>query len=146
MGELWRVDVSGVSHRFVEAASREEAAQAVRDAVIKELDIRAEPASGTLRQVYRGLPQQRRRRLIEAMDGLAPPRTFRTAKSARRRLAREWRQHLAEKAWIAANMGPARPAAPEHVDMLLRQMETDRLLLLRRQLRGVDKALFDDGL
>src|SRR4051812_22039446 len=88
---LWRVDVAGVSHRFVDAENREDAVASVISAILDTLDVRATPARSAVARLYESSGPIQQRRLIDAMDGLTPPGGLRSARLARRRLARQLR-------------------------------------------------------
>lgn len=72
---LWRVDVLGISHRFVEAESQVEAESIVRDQILHALDIEASLADPTLSSMFKASGPIQKKRLIAAMDGpsIAPP-------------------------------------------------------------------------
>lgn len=143
--ELWRVDVAGVSHRFVEAESKQGAIEAVRESIVEAIDIRAEKADPVLRRLYAGLTSHRRRNIVAALDGLATPAAVRHARSARRRLAREVRFDMSIRDWVErASSSFRRPVDPEGLSVLLRHFEMNRLQELRFRLSEAERELYGD--
>lgn len=67
---LWRVDVSGVSHRFVEVETKEEAVAEVEQSLIRAMNVHAPPAHCRLAAIYEALgPIQRRNVLAKRAMG-----------------------------------------------------------------------------
>lgn len=121
---LWRVDVAGVSHRFVEASTAEEATSLVKTALVASLDVRASPAPAVIARMYDDAGLVGRKRVIAALDGLTPPSGIRDAKNARRRLARQIRYDRALRDWVKAKTSTApRVADPELLARLLTRTE-----------------------
>lgn len=70
---LWRVDVCGVSHRFVEAETKAQAMAAVEAVIVRSLDLRAEVAASGLRKYFEHLGPIQRRNLLAALADLRAP-------------------------------------------------------------------------
>ncbi len=124
---LWRVDVCGVSHRFVEAATRSEAEDAVRQALVDAMDIRASDAGARLTRAYDGAGPVQRKGLLMRLDGVTNPKERQSSKSAHRRLEREVARQQAEREWVAGHLGSAPPVSPEQIDHLVRVLAMRRI-------------------
>ncbi|HWV76755.1 MAG TPA: hypothetical protein VN027_05520 [Isoptericola sp.] len=120
---LWRVDVCGVSHRFVEADTKAEAEDAVRQALLDAMDVRATDAGASLTRAYEGAGPHQRKKLLAKLDGLTNPRERQSSRSARRRLEREIKREEAEAEWMAGALRGAPPVSQDVIDLLVRQGE-----------------------
>ena len=129
---LWRVDVAGLSHRFVEADSAVEAERTVAEAILRGMDIRATKPNTALTSTYETAGPIQRARLLAAMDGLTKPSSRSSVANARRRLERLIRWEEERQAWVDARLASAPPAPDPHViDELLAAQE---LLHIERNL------------
>lgn len=106
---LWRVEVAGVSHRFVDAASAEDAVAAVTQSILEALDLTAAPASAILADVYEAAGPIKKRNLLAAMDGLTSPRSLDDSRRARRQLKRLITFEESSAAWIRNHPNPPLP-------------------------------------
>lgn len=106
---LWRVEVAGVSHRFVEASSEEDAVAVVTQAIVEALDVAATPASPTLASIYEAAGPIKKRNLLAAMDGLTSPRSLDDSRRARRQLKRLITFEETSAAWIKKHPNPPLP-------------------------------------
>lgn len=117
---LWRVEVAGVSHRFVEADTQDQAISSVQEAIVETLDLQAVRAPQAIAHVYDTLSRSQRKRMLGALDGLTAPKGVRDAKRARRRLARQIKYDLAYREWVAGKLATAPPIPdPELIRRLL---------------------------
>jgi hypothetical protein len=133
---LWRVEVAGVSHRFVEAEDRERAMAVVAEAILEACDLRVTSAAPVVSQLYEGLGPLQRKRMLAALDGLTSPRGLQDAKRARRRLARQVRYDMATREWARLKVAMAPPIPdPEHMRKLLIGSETAHIARLRQRLQ-----------
>ena len=82
---LWRVDVAGVSHRLVDAETKEEAIAAVAAELLDAVNLRAAAVDAGTQHLYEGLSAARKRTFIASMDGLASPRIRGSRRAGRRR-------------------------------------------------------------
>ncbi|MFC7359636.1 hypothetical protein [Nocardioides astragali] len=87
MAHLWRVEVAGVSHRYVEADTVDDAVATVREAVLDSFDLQGRPAPPAVAQIYGELTRSQKKKVLTALDGLINPDGLIDAKRARRRLA-----------------------------------------------------------
>lgn len=134
---LWRVDVAGVSHRYVDAESKEQAVDVVKRSLLDAIDATATAAPPTIAKIYEGLPPRRRLSHLAALDGLTDPKGLRDAANARRRLARLIKFEREMREWAARQLADApRPVDPERVARLLKQVELSRLEAVRARLEG----------
>jgi hypothetical protein len=124
---LWRVDVCGVSHRFVEADSSEEAKALVREAFIAALALTAAPANATISKAYESATSVQKRNLLARIDGLVNPRERASAKSAIERLERLIEFSEREQEWIKTQVEGAPPMSPETAAKIARLMEIDHV-------------------
>jgi hypothetical protein len=120
---LWRVDVCGVSHRFVDAESKDQAEALVVHALVEAMDVRATRAEPSLARAFEFAGPIRRRTILAYVDGLTNPQERRTAKAARRRLARLIKYELQERDWIREQARQTPPLSPDAVDALVRLQE-----------------------
>jgi hypothetical protein len=141
---LWRVDVGGVSHRFVEAESRAQAKQLVTASLLEGLDVVATPAHRVITQTYDAMGPRQRKRMLAALDGLASPRAERQGKAARRALARLVKFDLELRASAKAGNARQRPADPEVIAALLRHVEANSLAEVRTRLREYERRYYED--
>lgn len=144
---LWRVDVAGVSHRIVEADSKDEAVAAVGAAVLDALNLRAAAVDAGMQHYYAGLSSSRKRTFIASVDGLASPRIRSSRRAARRRLASWVKYDIQEREWIASAMPTGRPADPEAVARFIRSVEIERLERIRARHQEFDREarIYPDG-
>lgn len=141
---LWRVSVGDVSHRLVEAGTADEARRIVTQAVVDALDVRAEVVPGSIQRMYAGLGPRQALNFLAATDGLTNPRSTRSARSARRRLAREVRFDMQVR--TAAQERSLPPADPGRLDALLRSSELRRVQAAQSRLREFERDLYgEDG-
>lgn len=132
---LWRVDVAGVSHRFVEAETAAGARAHVIEAVLASLDVRASPAPKDIARMYEASGPVQRTNVIAALDGLTPPSGMREAKRARQRLARQIRYDRALREWVKDKTATApRVADPELLSRLLMRTEGVHVRTVRERL------------
>lgn len=124
---LWRVDVLGISHRFIQAESQKEAETVVRDQILAALDVEASRADPTLSTMYAKAGPIQRKRLIAAMDGLRSPSHLKTARQARRHLNRIVRDDEAAQAWARQHLDSSPPVDPVHLDELIKHSEVRRI-------------------
>jgi hypothetical protein len=117
---FWRVDVGGVTHRYVSAETRREAEEAVVTSRIASLDVRASPAGVALTRAYESSGPVRRKGMLARLDGLTNPRERASSKSARRRLARLIRFEMQERAWVEEQHWASPPLSPGVIDDLVR--------------------------
>lgn len=136
---LWRVDVCGVSHRFVEAESRAEAEEAVRRALLEAMDIRASDAGRYLGRAFEDAGPLQRKRMLARLDGLTNPRERRSSTSAQRRLERDAARARAEDEWASQSLGSAPPVSPETLDSIVRLMEVQRIEVEHLRLQEWDR-------
>jgi hypothetical protein len=120
---LWRVDVCGISHRYVAAESKEDAADQVRDALIAAIDLHADKADASISRAFSKAGPVQKRGMLARLDGLTNPRERRSAKGTKRRLERALERAEAEQAWIEDALGSAPPLSPEVVDRLVTLLE-----------------------
>lgn len=133
---LWRVDVLGVSHRYVEAETQSEAEELVRDQILAAIDVRAHEADGHLAAMYEQSGPRQRKRLLVAMDGLRSPRTAMDIGHVRRQLNRiiqmDEEAHRWAKRHIASSPPPPDPLV---IDRLIKHAEVERIERNVRHLR-----------
>lgn len=114
---LWRVDVAGVSVRFVDAPSKTAACRLVERDLIASLGVTASRAGSHLEDTYAAAGPIQRKRLLAAMDGLTSPATRRSNRLQLDKLQR-WLER--EEAWIEATVAKAPPPAdPEAVARII---------------------------
>lgn len=123
---LWRVEVEGVSTRYVDAESAAHAVATVRELILAAIDIQATRAGTSLQRGYDQAGPAQRRRLLDDLDTLASQRTTRSARSARRRLARQVRFDLQRREWVMNQLEGSPPVAPDVADTLVRRVEMRR--------------------
>ncbi|MBF0686718.1 MAG: hypothetical protein IR158_02975 [Cellulomonas sp.] len=70
---VWRVDVCGLSQRYVEAETRAEVEDLVRHALLEALDVRAVPAPREIERVYMKAGPLQRKKLLARLDRLTNP-------------------------------------------------------------------------
>ena len=136
---LWRVDVSGVSHRFVEAESKTEAVDAVKQALVDAMDIRATDAGAALNRAYESAGPLQRKNLLARLDGLTNPQERQSSRSARRRLEREVARADAEAELRAEHVRKAPPMAPGAVDSIVRLLEVKHIEVSHQRLHEWDR-------
>lgn len=122
---LWRVDVNGLSHRYVEAESRDDAVELVRAAVLREIDLRASAAPSELARRFDAASPLQGKRLLAAMDGLTSPVSKRSSAGARRALERLAKHQDELNEWVKSASASAPPASPEIVDRLVKWGEVE---------------------
>lgn len=125
---LWRVDVGGVSHRFVEAGTTQEAIDLVAASLIASFDLRVTRANATLTKVHSDAGPLKKKSLLASLDGLIDPTAHQDARLARRRLARLIRQDCSARAWLrdqAAKLPPL--ASPGRIEELVRSAEVHHI-------------------
>jgi hypothetical protein len=133
---LWRVEVAGVSHRFVDADSKEDAVEMVTRSVLEALDLRVAPAAPVVRQLYAELAPKQRKQMIAALDGLTSVAGRDDARRARRRLARQVKYDFATREWLRKQVAKAPPIPdPELMRRLLISSEGAHVRRLRQHLR-----------
>lgn len=115
---LWRVDICGVSHRYVEVESNQEARQAVVEAPIASFDLRASEAAPWIARAYDKAGPIQRKNMLAQIDGLTNPRERRSARNARRQLERMDERAEAEREWVTSATRKAPPVSPEVADQL----------------------------
>jgi hypothetical protein len=120
---LWRVDIEGVSTRYVDADTAGQAMDEVTEQLMAAIDIRATPAGSALQRGFDQTGPAQRRRLLDDLDTLTSPRSIRSARAARRRLARQIRFDIQRRAWVMSQLELAQPIDPESADQLLRSVE-----------------------
>lgn len=125
---LWRVDVLGISHRFVDAETQGEAETFVRDQILGALDLQAQAADSHLTATYDQSGPIQRKRLLAAMDGLTSPRTRRDIGQARRQLNRIIRLDDEARQWADSHEPPTPPPVdPLMIDRLIKHAEVARI-------------------
>jgi hypothetical protein len=120
---LWRVDVCGVSHRFVEAETKADAEAQVVLALVEALDVRASDAGADLTRAYERAGPLQRKNMLARLDGLTNPRERLSSRTAKRRLERMVARDAEERAWIEGQVAQAPPMSPEAVDQVVRLLE-----------------------
>lgn len=130
---LWRVDVGGVSHRFVEAATKKAAVEQVERALLDAMDIRATAADPHVTATYHQLGPIQRKNMLVRLDGLTNPQERQQSKAAQRRLARLLELEKQEAAWVASALAGAPPVSPAAAD------ELARLLAVKHVERNYEK-------
>lgn len=136
---LWRVDVAGVSHRIVEAESKDEAVVAVGAAILDALNLKAAAVDASTERYYAGLSRNRKRTFIASVDGLASPRVRSSRRAARRRLAAWIKYDIQEREWLAAATSAKRPVDPEAAARFIRSVEIERVERLRSRHQEFDR-------
>lgn len=124
---LWRVDVCGVSHRFVEAGTKAEAEAQVVRALVEALDVRASDAGADLTRAYERAGPLQRKNMLARLDGLTNPRERQSSRSAKRRLERMAERDADERAWVEGQVEQAPPMSPEAVDQIVRLLEVQHV-------------------
>jgi hypothetical protein len=138
MAPLWRVEVAGVSHRYVEADTVDQAVATVRAAIVESFDLQARPASSPIAQVYDELTRSQKKKVLTALDGLISPDGLSDAKRARRRLARQIKYDSMTRAWVKSKLATAPPIPdPEVIRRLFIQVEAQHVQDVRRRLRDL---------
>lgn len=117
---LWRVDVCGLAHRFVDADTKKHAEKLVTEALVAALDIRASKAHRWLAEAYASAGPIQRKNLLAHVDGLTNPRERQDARSARRRLARLMKRDQEERSWLRSQVEASPPVSPELADEVAR--------------------------
>lgn len=144
---LWRVDIAGVSHRYVAAPSPEEAVDQVTDAIARGLDIRSSPAERVFAEAHAAAGPLVRKRILAALDGLNSPRSRSEIGQARAQLSRLLRWKEEAKAWARdrASESPG-PPDPLELDRLVKLTELAHLERQRGLLRraGIPPDVFND--
>lgn len=120
---LWRVDVSGVSHRYVEAETKDEAVFQVEQALIRAMNIRATPAHPNLKETYVALGPLQRKNLLASIEGLTNPQERQRSKAAKRRLERLVKREQEEAEWKRSARAKVPPMSPELADEIARMLE-----------------------
>lgn len=120
---LWRVDVCGVSHRFVEAETKAGAEEQVVRALVKAMDVRASDAGPDLTRAYERAGPLQRKNMLARLDGLTNPQERRSSRLAKRRLERMAERDAEERAWIEGQVQQAPPMSPEAVEEIVRLLE-----------------------
>lgn len=140
---LWRVDVAGVSHRYVPAESADAAVASVEQDIVRALDLRATPAPDYLDEAYDGAGPLQRKKMIAAMDGLSSPRTAWNAGMARRQLNRIVRMDEQAKEWSKGHLRRTPPVDVIKLDLIVKGIEVQHL---ERNLQHLDDWQRNDNL
>lgn len=117
---VWRVEVCGLSHRYFEAESRDDAEEQVRRARLAGLDVRAAPAPREIERAYVTAGPLQRKKLLARLDGLTNPRERQGSRSALRRLERQVERARWEQEWVEGRVRSAAPVSPDVIDHLMR--------------------------
>lgn len=110
---LWRVEVAGVSHRYVEAESAEDAEVQVADSIMKALSLHATVANRALSDRFASAGPLTRKRLLASMDGLISPRSRQDVRRELRRLQRLIQFDQDAAAWATARTANAPMPGPD---------------------------------
>jgi hypothetical protein len=120
---LWRVDVGGVSHRYVDAPTRADAVREVEVSLLRAIGVHASPAHHQLARIYEGLGPIQRKNMLAKIDGLTNPRERNSARSAQRQLERLIARNQEEEQWARSALAGAPPISPATADELARLAE-----------------------
>jgi hypothetical protein len=136
---LWRVEVGGVSHRYVDAATMGEALDIVREDILKGLRLHVSPARDDLAKQYEALGPVKKKHLLASLDGLISPASRREVGNVRSQLRRleNWRAEADE--WVRRKVEEAPrlpPPDPLVLDSLVKYVEIDHV---ERNLERLDK-------
>jgi hypothetical protein len=142
---LWRVDVAGISHRYVQAETRAEAVDSVASALVAALDLRVQPADRILANFFEASGPQQKKRLLAVLDGLTPPAGRREARLARRRLARLVRYDAEVRAWVKDTLARLPPVDPEQLAELLGGVELQHIQSVKARLRGLQAEIDNEA-
>lgn len=139
---LYRVQVAGVSQRYVDAQSPAEAVELVSEAVLRSLHVTAYPAAKVLADDYEASGPIRRKRLLAALDGLDSPVARRSARGDIHRLYTLLAYDAEVRAWVTQQVAHAPPVPnPDVLERLLLSTELEAVERQRALLRHADKPV-----
>lgn len=145
---LWRVQVGGISHRYVNAEDADQATELVRQAIMDSLDLTATKADPIFASTYETSGPVRRKRILAALDGLTSPRSRQDVGIAKRQLARLMRWSDETALWVQDQISDSPPPPdPKTIDQMVTRAEQEHVEGQRRLLRqaNIEIRPFNDA-
>jgi hypothetical protein len=115
---LYEVRVADVSSRYVEASTRAEAVELVRDSLLRAMRLRATRPDPLIEKLWQKSSKRQRSRLLLRLDGMAKYVRPSGITASRERLERQLRHEEATQDWINRQVQEAPPLSPEAVASL----------------------------
>lgn len=138
---LWKVEIAGVSCRYVEAKVHSQAIARVRDSIIKTLELKASRADSQLEQAYTGANESQRARLIASLDCMAPTKPH---ASLRKQVERLQAQLDEREAWMTRTQAHTPPASPERMRRVARIVQDADIEVRKRKSGLIKQAMAED--